>query len=446
MTPGPVTPTPAPGFGDDADVGPGPSVAVSSLVESTFVVTNPGDAPLAGVTVVDDNETPGNSADDFTPTPVLDNDNVHNVGDDNLNGLLDKGEVWLYTATKVVTAGAHTNTATVTGQPLGPTGAPVLAPVFDSDAANWNGGGGTGGRGGGTGSLTGFVYLDKDDDGTIDFGEPGIAGVQVVLKNSAGQVVRTAVTDSDGEYRFQDVPVGTYSVHEVQPAGYADGKETVGTLGGYAVVVGNDVFSTVRIEANDYLINWNFGERPGTTATGVRTGQTATIGFWQNKNGQALIRSLNGGPTAKHLGNWLATNLPNLFGAAATTNLAGKTNDQVAAFFITKFKVKGMKLDAQVLAVALAAYVTSPALAGSAAAAYGFDVGGGGLAAATYNIGTSGAAFGVANYSTLTVWQILSATNALSTGGDGSIYNSNALLQALANTVYDGINNQGDIV
>ena len=46
----------------------------------------------------------------------------------------------------------------------------------------------------------------------------------------------------------------------------------------------------------------------------VSKGDTATIGYWHNKNGQALINALNGGPTSKTLANWLATQFPYLYG------------------------------------------------------------------------------------------------------------------------------------
>src|SRR5207248_2106192 len=71
--------------------------------------------------------------------------------------------------------------------------------------------------------------------------------------------------------------------------------------------------------------------RPATTGTAV-AGQTATIGFWQNKNGQNLILSLNGGATTTQLGHWLALTFPNLY-----ASLDCKTNADVAAFYKTLF-------------------------------------------------------------------------------------------------------------
>lgn len=179
-------------------------------------------------------------------------------------------------------------------------------------------------------------------------------------------------------------------------------------------------------------------------------GMTATIGFWQNKNGQALLKSLNGGPNATQLGNWLAINFPNLWGAnAGPNNLAGRTNTQVAAFFVSKFSVKGMKLDAQILGAAFATYVTNSALAGNVAAKYGFIVNGTGTGAAGVNVGGNGAAFGVANNSVLSIWEVLKATDTKSAGGAGATqfdpFNGSKGMRGMANTVFTFINETGDI-
>lgn len=186
------------------------------------------------------------------------------------------------------------------------------------------------------------------------------------------------------------------------------------------------------------------------TVTLVR-GMTATIGYWQNKNGQALLKSLNGGSSATNLGNWLAGNFPNLWGASAgANNLAGKTNAQVAAYYVSKFTVKGMKLEAQILGAAFATYVTNSILAGSAAVKYGFIVNGTGTGAAGVNVGSNGAAFGVANNTTLSVWELLKATDAKSAGGSGAgqydAYNGSKGLRSMANSVYTFVNETGDIL
>src|SRR5262249_26150173 len=150
-------------------------------------------------------------------------------------------------------------------------------------------------------------------------------------------------------------------------------------------------------------LNYNYGEVPAASGP-VQKGQTAGIGFWHNKNGQALILALNGGGTSHELGDWLAATFSNLYGANSNNNLAGKSNADIAALFQQDFLEHGPKLDAQVLATALSVYATNATLDSTQAAAqYGFTVSGYGLGTATFNVGSNGAAFGVANNTSLTV-------------------------------------------
>ncbi len=61
----------------------------------TYTVTNSGNQTLTGFTLSDDNFTPGDTSDDFSPT--------FDASSDNGNGVLDVGESWNYTATYTVT-------------------------------------------------------------------------------------------------------------------------------------------------------------------------------------------------------------------------------------------------------------------------------------------------------------------------------------------------------
>jgi hypothetical protein len=210
--------------------------------------------------------------------------------------------------------------------------------------------------------------------------------------------------------------------------------------------------------------NYNFGERP-LAGGGVTGGQTATIGFWQNNNGQALIESLNGGANSTQLASWLAATLPNMYGASAGTNdLTGLTNVEVADFYSDLFRRKKkeadqlglggpVKVDAQVMAVALATYVTNQTLAGTTAQSFGFLVTEHGVGTSTFNVGESGEAFNVADNSLLAVLDLLFATNA--NADDGVLYDVDddgdaddsweTTLRTLANDVYSAINEGGDI-
>ena len=86
-------------------------------------------------------------------------------------------------------------------------------------------------------SIAGFVYDDANDDGVMDRGEIGIAGVTLTLTgtNDLGNSVDlTATTGIDGSYDFSGLRPGTYAVAVVPVAGYLAGHVTVGNAGGSA--------------------------------------------------------------------------------------------------------------------------------------------------------------------------------------------------------------------
>ena len=69
-------------------------------------------------------------------------------------------------------------------------------------------------------SLGDRVWLDTNGNGRQDAGEAGVAQVTVRLLNAAGTVVATTTTDANGNYLFNNLVPGTYSVQFVAPTGY----------------------------------------------------------------------------------------------------------------------------------------------------------------------------------------------------------------------------------
>jgi VCBS repeat-containing protein len=319
-------------------------------------------------------------------------------------------------------------------------------------------------------TISGLVYKDANNNGSVDFGETAIAGVTIHLTgvNDMGVAVNlTTTTDADGVYMFVNLRAGVYTVSEDQPSGYTDGIDSLGTVNG--ITTGdnsvNDTFSGIVItEPGSVAENYNFGE----TLIGqpIQSGQTGTVGYWQNNNGQALLRSLNGGPDSTALGDWLAATFSNIWGAnAGANNLAGKTNAEVADFYSTLFtrtKKQTAQLglggpvgmDAQVMAVAFAVYVTDSDLAGTAAVSYGFTVNSFGTGASTFNVGNNGAAFDLANGTQATILDLLLAANNHAYLGilydedhDGDATSSiEVTFRAMANVVFSGINQTGDVL
>lgn len=290
-------------------------------------------------------------------------------------------------------------------------------------------------------SISGLVWEDAISNGEVNLGESGITDVFITLAgvDDLGQpVLLVQQTDGDGAFVFLNIRPGTYSLTQTQPSGWVDGMESVGTLGGISA---NNVLSNIAVGVNEDGFNYNFGEVLPDSGV-VVAGQAAPAGFWQNRNGQSLIKSLNGGSDATALGQWLAQLMPRFFGPEGH-NMASFTNSQVAALYQQLFKVKGQKLDAQVLATALSTYVTDSTLAGAAAQPYGFVVTLGGLGIATWNVGSSGAAFGVANGTNLRITDLLLATDAQV--ANGMLYGGSGSLRSMASAVFEEVNSAGSI-
>ena len=117
-----------------------------------------------------------------------------------------------------------------------------------------------------TGRISGYVYLDAGDDGVRN-SEAAIVGVTVTLSGSndlGGLVNAQAVTNAVGYYEFADLRPGNYTVTESQPSGYADGKETAGSTGGFA---GADTIAAIVLAAGEHSQENNFGELPAALSS-----------------------------------------------------------------------------------------------------------------------------------------------------------------------------------
>jgi protocatechuate 3,4-dioxygenase beta subunit len=119
-------------------------------------------------------------------------------------------------------------------------------------------------------SLGGLVYVDANKNGVKNAGELGLGGVLILLTgvdDRGNAVSLSTTTDINGAYRFEGLRPGTYALKEQQPAGYTDGKESLGSLGGK---VGNDQFTAIVVGSGQDGANYNFGEI--AKATGGSTG------------------------------------------------------------------------------------------------------------------------------------------------------------------------------
>jgi hypothetical protein len=299
-------------------------------------------------------------------------------------------------------------------------------------------------------SLSGVVFKDFNEDGFQDYGELGAAGVNVQLTGTdfnGTAVSQSYTTAASGYFQFANLLPGSYTVSV--PSSLTITKMAVGLNGSDPTVVGNGHSAAGLAVVEGTTLNFvNFGVEPAA-GDSLHRGETAGVGFWNNKNGQALIKSLNGG-TGAQLGNWLAATFTNMFGTAGH-DLTGSTDATVAGYFQTLFATKGDKLEAQVLATALSVYVTNSTLAGGTyAASYGFTVvAGGGTGLATFNVGSGAAAVGQATGTTMTIMDILLAVDQhatqTTTGTGFVLYSGDQTSRSLADDLFGRINDLGAI-
>ena len=174
-------------------------------------------------------------------------------------------------------------------------------------------------------SISGFVYCDCNNNGTFDQGESPIGGVTVTLagKDVTGASVNlTTTTGANGQYTFDTLPngnklsPGTYTIHEVQPAGVADGKDTQGTPKSGTVT--NDTFVDVQLGSGVNAVNYNFGEQCQNVPPPALGSLCGFVYIDCNKNGvfdkgESGIR----GVTVTLTG-------PNGFSRTATTDASGR--------------------------------------------------------------------------------------------------------------------------
>ncbi|MEX2142879.1 MAG: Calx-beta domain-containing protein [Pirellulales bacterium] len=141
--------------------------------------------------------------------------------------------------------------------------------------------------------LSGFVYVDSNGDGQKGASEVGIAGVTIelfgvaVLPDGGTQQVQfTTQTDASGLYLFENLPSGSYSIHEIQPAVFNDGIDTPGPGG--------------MVTANDWMFI-NFAE--GGSATGFNFGEAGIRLEFVGKRMFLASAILGGGAPAVDLSN-----------------------------------------------------------------------------------------------------------------------------------------------
>ncbi|WP_353931014.1 SdrD B-like domain-containing protein [Okeanomitos corallinicola TIOX110] len=224
----------------------------------TYQVTNTGNVSFAAneVIVADDNGTPGDTSDDFTPDQVL--LNGFNTGDANQNNQLDSGETWNYTKT-VAAEDLSASTTTTTnhvidfegfaagtvidneyaslGVTISATGGSNQAMIFDS--ANPTGGDHdlrTPGYGPNNTTAQGNILIISEDGDSSDPDDNAGGGTIIFTFDNAVNI---------NSLSFVDIEENGGKVYTTD----ANGNETITHIPG----VGDNSFQTLTINDTDVV-------------------------------------------------------------------------------------------------------------------------------------------------------------------------------------------------
>ncbi len=122
-------------------------------------------------------------------------------------------------------------------------------------------------------SIDGFVSVTNPEGECIAPGQPGyrpIAGVTIQLFNASGEMIASTLTNVNGRFFFENLAPGTYSIVEVQPAGYLDGHDEAGTVNSVATgnSAVNDRISQIVLQSGDAGVNYEFCEHEPASLCG----------------------------------------------------------------------------------------------------------------------------------------------------------------------------------
>lgn len=178
---------------------------------------------------------------------------------------LGRGEAVGLGLLKITTSGTHTLVVTATDA----FGTASVTHTFDVTANT--------GR-----TVSGEVFFDADGDGREDSAEFGLAGVTVKLLNASNQVVASDATNACGQYGFNRIAPGTYTLVT------AGRRGLLPTTPARTITVAG-----ANVTAAEIGLGLDFAALRTMRADGF------TIGFWKNNLSKAIAGKTSGTQISK---------------------------------------------------------------------------------------------------------------------------------------------------
>ena len=199
-------------------------------------------------------------------------------------------------------------------------------------------------------SIGDRVWLDTNGDGVQDAGETGIAGVTVELRDASGTVIATTTTGADGEYLFDGLAAGTYTVTVVDSTLPTELEGPTYDLDGIATAH----TAPLSVAPGDARTDVDFGYAPAgsdcvegfyrddfaTASFANQDGDLDWSGDWQEFDPYA--GGVSGGQVQVHSGFLTLTDNPDTGyepSAERTADLGSATGAELSFKFLTSYAV-----------------------------------------------------------------------------------------------------------
>ncbi len=133
------------------------------------------------------------------------------------------------------------------------------------------------------GEIHGLKFNDVNGNGIQDAGDIGLANWQIVLKDVNGTTIGTTTTDSNGNYNFTGLFLGTYTVGEIMPSGWIQTAPAISTTGSATYAANINTSGTVI--NGDNFGNFQLGKVYGQkfqdlNANGIKDSDEVGLAGW----------------------------------------------------------------------------------------------------------------------------------------------------------------------
>ena len=82
---------------------------------------------------------------------------------------------------------------------------------------------------GGTNLIDGFVFHDAVPDDLFGRGDVALLGATITLRDAAGTLVASTITDVNGQFQFRGLPTGAYTITQTDLPGFGSVDAMPGT-------------------------------------------------------------------------------------------------------------------------------------------------------------------------------------------------------------------------